>query len=259
MTDERALQLASPAAPDETRQRELAVEVARREAELDAFKVELQRLQARYLEEIGALYRDLGDLEAEIADIEVRAGLRQPAAVASVGADETPDRDDRVSSPCASRSPASDALKKMFRDVAKSIHPDLAFDEPARWRRHSLMAEANRAYAERDADRLRLILHAWENDPRGLADTEAASTPRRIATLEMRLAAVDAELAELRRSAIARLKMKIEKTRAEGWDLFGEMRLQVKSEVARARARLARLRLQCEPPGGHGRSATSSE
>jgi hypothetical protein len=27
------------------------------------------------------------------------------------------------------------------------------------------MAEANRAYAERDEDRLRLILHAWQHDP----------------------------------------------------------------------------------------------
>jgi hypothetical protein len=130
----------------------------------------------------------------------------------------------------------------MFRDVAKSIHPDLAMDEPARWRRHSLMAEANRAYADRDADRLRLILRAWETSEESIGEDEPDAPRRRIAVFEVRLAAIEAEFAELRTTAIYRLKTKIESTRKEGWDLFAEMRLQVKSEVGRAKAKLAKLR-----------------
>ena len=168
---------------DDARRRALEAEVLRRESELDALKVELQKLQARYLGEIGSLYRELSELEDQIFEAEVRAGLRPPAA------DEDPETE--AAGPagsrgeggfqCSNRSQPSDELKKVFRDVAKSIHPDLAADGPEWYRRHSLMAEANRAYAERDADRLRLILHAWQNHPDSIADDEPNATARRIA------------------------------------------------------------------------------
>lgn len=242
----RDLQRAPAAAADEARRSTLSAEVLRREAELDALKVELQRLQSRYLTEIGSLYRELSELEDRIYEAEVRAGVRSPATEEPSGASaEREAADAGVGAfQCSNRSEPSDELRKVFRDVAKTIHPDLAMDGPEWNRRHSLMAEANRAYAERDADRLRLILHAWHNDPDSIGDDEPNATPRRIALLEQQLVVIDGEFAELRKSAIYRLKTKIESTRAEGWDLFAEMRLQVKSEVGRANARLAKLNLK---------------
>lgn len=242
----RDLQRAPAAAGDEARRSTLSAEVLRREAELDALKVELQRLQSRYLTEIGSLYRELSELEDRIYEAEVRAGVRSPATEEPSGASaEREAADAGVGAfQCSNRSEPSDELRKVFRDVAKTIHPDLAMDGPEWNRRHSLMAEANRAYAERDADRLRLILHAWHNDPDSIGDDEPNATPRRIALLEQQLVVIDGEFAELRKSAIYRLKTKIESTRAEGWDLFAEMRLQVKSEVGRANARLAKLNLK---------------
>ena len=249
MMDNRfSLQTAPQNAADETRRKALEAKVIQQETELDALKVELQKLQARYLGEIGALYRELSELEANIADAEIRAGLREP--VVENDADERGAGEEIPDFQCGNRSQPSSELKKMFRDVAKSIHPDLAVDGPARYRRHSLMAEANRAYAERDADRLRLVLHAWQNDPDAITGDESNADVRRIAWLEQQLAAIEAEFAELRRSAIYRLKTKLDRTRADGWDLFAEMKMQVKSEVGRARARLARL-----APGGPGLKA----
>ena len=241
----RDLQHAPASAADEARRSTLSAEVLRREAELDALKVELQRLQSRYLAEIGSLYRELSELEDRIYEAEIRAGLRSPAAEEPSGAAAEPEGADAGvgAFQCSNRSEPSDELRKVFRDVAKTIHPDLAMDGPEWNRRHSLMAEANRAYAERDADRLRLILHAWHNDPDSISDDEPNATLRRIALLEQQLVVIDGEFAELRKSAIYRLKTKIESTRAEGWDLFAEMRLQVKSEVGRANARLAKLRM----------------
>ena len=55
-------------------------------------------------------------------------------------------------------------------------------------------------------------------------------------------AALDAELADLRHSAIARLKRRLDDTRAQGWDLFAEMIRQVSREIFVAKARLASLR-----------------
>src|SRR4029434_10589060 len=107
---------------------------------------------------------------------------------------------------CSSTSAPSSALKAMFRDIARAVHPDATpgaeTDERTRYRRHSLMAEANRAYAERDEDRLRLILRAWELDPDFMpgADPEAdqARVQRRAAALSARLVEIDVEFSDLR-------------------------------------------------------------
>ncbi len=131
----------------------------------------------------------------------------------------------------------------MFRDLAKVIHPDLAGDDLARYRRHSLMAEANRAYAERDGDRLRLIMRAWERSPDSLVagDERGDGThiDRQIASVEAQLLAIDVQFDDLRKSAIYRLKTKIDDASRQGWDLLAEMVLHVKREISTSNARLA--------------------
>ena len=69
-----------------------------------------------------------------------------------------------------------------------------------------------------------------ESDP----DADRLRVARRIAEIDERLIAIDAEIADLQASAIGRLRKKIDDAKAQGWDLFGEMILQVKREVARA-------------------------
>jgi hypothetical protein len=238
-----------PADADSDRARLAALEkkLAQRERELATARVELQQLQSRYLEEIGGFYAQLGALEAAVAEAEILAGLRPPPAQVDAAAeeDDAPDDSDEPSASCSNRSAPSDNLKRMFRDLAKAIHPDLAADDPARYRRHSLMAEANRAYAERDEDRLRLILGAWERSPESALDEgpedDRHRVQRRVAAVDARLIAVEAAFADVRASAIWRLKGKIDEARAQGWDLFAEMILQVKREIARATHRLAYL------------------
>jgi hypothetical protein len=233
---------------DSTRERvaALQLQVAAREHELNDLKTDLQLLQTRYLDKIGPLYAELMPLDAAVIEEEIRLGLRL--------ADEEDDFDmrgaDVESSPCAPASAPSADLKRMFRDIAKAVHPDRAtdhhLDERTRYRRHSLMAEANQAYAERDADRLRLILRAWELDSDAAAtddpDAERARLERRAASLGARLVEIEAEFSDLRRSAIARLKTRIDDARAQGWDLFAEMMRQVRREIATAHAKLARMK-----------------
>jgi hypothetical protein len=244
----------TPIGVDRARLQLLEAELDRREGELLSLKLELQQLQARYLDQIGSLYAELGTLEAAVEETEVRLGLRQPPLfeeepqdpVYRQGPDDgTAGRTTEGREGCSNRSEPSADLKKVFRNIAKAVHPDRARDERARWRRHSLMAEANRAYAERDADRLLLILRAWERSPEAVVgddpDAEALRVQRKLAAIDERLVVIEAEFADLRASAIFRLKGKIDSAKAQGWDLFGEMILQVKREIARANARLASL------------------
>ena len=227
---------------DRRAQRE--VRLAEREAELAAFQTELRGLQDAYLDKMGAWHAQLAELDAAVADAEIRAGLR-PAAepIESEDGDADEMNEDEIR---ASRPAPSDDLRRMFRDVAKAIHPDLAPNDPTRYRRHSLMAEANRAYANRDEDRLRLILRAWHRNADVLPDDRSGTARdrilRAIADIDARLLAIEMELADLRRSAIWQLKIKVDDARAQGWDLFSEMAMHIKREISRANTRLAVLR-----------------
>ncbi len=241
VSSSRSLEPAA-ASPSQSRVAALEAQLAERIRELTTLQTELLELQNRYLAEIGPLYAELAELEASVADVEIRLGFRPAESAEPVDTDE----DAEPPAGCGQRSSPSVDLKRIFRDVAKAVHPDRAMDDAARFRRHSLMAEANRAYAEQDEDRLRLILRAWEQSPEAVVgDTPEAAEARlarRAVELEMRLADLERECAAVRGSAIARLQRRIAETRAQGWDLFAEMLLHVKREIARARARLASIR-----------------
>ena len=234
---------------DPTREEVAGLErrVNERERDLLSITAQLQELQARYLSELGGLYAELHTLDEALAQAEIKAGLRVPDETES---DHTDGAGAAGSAGCSSTRLPSSGLKAMFRDIARAVHPDAApaahSDERTRYRRHSLMAEANRAYAERDEDRLRLILRAWkmDEDAAMCADPEAerARLRRRAAALTERLAALDADFDDLRGSAIARLKSRIDEARAQGWDLFAEMVRQIKREIDTARIKVMRLK-----------------
>lgn len=225
------------ASPSRARVAALEEQLAERDRALTALKTELLALQDRYLSEIGPLYAELAALEATVAEVEIKLGLRTA---------ESDEQDPEPPVGCGNRSAPSLDLKRIFRDVAKAVHPDLAVDDATRYRRHSLMAEANRAYAEQDEDRLRLILRVSEQSPDTfVGDTPEAAEARlahRATELEMRLADLERDFAAVRGSAIARLQRRMDETRAQGWDLFAEMLQHVRREIARARARLASIR-----------------
>jgi hypothetical protein len=220
----------------------LEAEFTEKRAAAESLQIELQRFQARYLRELGREYADLAAVHAAIEEAEVRLGVRPPV-------DPTDETDDAEGSAagegCSNQAEPSVDLKKMFRDIAKAIHPDRAHNSAARDRRHSLMAEANRAYADRDEDRLRLILRVWERSPEAVPgdDPEAARIrlERRVAELREQVLALDLELVDLARSAIAKLKQRADEAAAEGWDLFVEMRRQVRREIMTAKFRLTGL------------------
>jgi hypothetical protein len=207
-----------------------AGEIGRVTAELAAFRI-------RYRVEVGRLHEDLEALERSIAEAE----LGELAKRVEEGSG------DSAASPAAPPSdPAarftSDAVRKLFRDVAKTIHPDLARDDMTRDRRHALMVEANRAYALGDEERLRSILDAWHRSPEAVqgsdADAVRARLARRIAQIEEQLNVYARDLAEVQDSPLWKLKAMVDEASARGKDLIADMVRRLERDIMAARNRL---------------------
>jgi len=210
-----------------------SAEAARTKSEYDAFRI-------RYRHEVGLLHEELDRLELELAEAEL--GILQERLA---NADGTP-ADAPAERPEPQPRFTSDAVRKLFRDVAKAIHPDLARDADTRDRRHSLMIEANRAYALGDEEQLRAILQAWERSPEAVQGTGQEAMRlrlvRRIDQIEEELQALAAELASLTDTSLWKLKGMVDQEAAQGKDLIRDMVRRLKRDIVVATNRLDALR-----------------
>lgn len=206
---------------------------SRTQADLAAFKT-------RYRHEVGQLHEELDRLEADLAEAELGELLKRPPTPHAPDAAPPPERLETLPRF------ASDAVRKLFRDVAKVIHPDLARDADTRDRRHSLMIEANRAYALGDEEQLRGILEAWERSPEAIEGTDAEATRlrlvRRVAQIEEQLALVASAQQAMQESPMGRLKKMVDEEAAKGKDLVKDMVRRLKRDILVATNRLDALR-----------------
>jgi len=208
-------------------------EVAQTRADLDAFRI-------RYRHEVGLLHEELDRLELALAEAEL--------GILTERLGETPDS--QPASPTADRIESvprftTDAIRKLFRDVAKAIHPDLAHDAVTRDRRHSLMVEANRAYAVGDEEQLRAILQAWERSPEAVQGTDQEAMRlrlvRRIEQIDEQLDALAGELTTMQESSLGKLKAMVDDEAAKGKDLIKDMVRRLKRDIVVATNRLDAL------------------
>jgi DNA-binding ferritin-like protein len=210
-------------------------ELAQARADLDAFRI-------RYRQDVGRLHEELDELldaiaEAELKELAARLKEEGAGAPSSAAAGRSPEPAPRFT---------SDAVRKLFREVARTIHPDLARDAQTRDRRHSLMIEANRAYATGDLGQLQRIMAAWENSPeavQGLGPGAARERlARRVAQLQAELAACDEQIRALLETPIGRLKVMVDEASAKGKDLVADMVRRLKRDIMAARNRLDAMR-----------------
>jgi hypothetical protein len=210
-----------------------------RVADVDQVKSELVAFKIKYRTEVGGLHEQLEELEDAI--IEALAGERAARGKGDASGPSEPGGTQTGPAPRYT----SDAVRRLFRDVAKAIHPDLSSDELTRDRRHLLMIEANRAYALGDEERLRWILQAWENSPEAVQGHDPESMrvrlARRIAQMQEQLDAFASNLAELQESPLWKMKVMVDEAAAKGKDLMRDMVGRLKRDIMVARNRLDAL------------------
>ena len=129
----------------------------------------------------------------------------------------------------------SPELKRIYREAAKRIHPDLASDPADQERRNRFMAEANRAYETGDAEGLQRILDEYQDGADAVAGegigAELIRIIRQISQARGRVSDIEQELDVLRSSEIALLMKQAEESAQAGRDLLAELATTVREQI----------------------------
>jgi hypothetical protein len=226
-----------------------------RERDLAAFRGELHTFETTYRKALGSRYArldELADLLDETAEpavgdagpdpeedgpAERYPGQGVPGGQNWAWGEREPEREPE-------RAVVSEDAKRLFRQLARLIHPDLAADPQERERRTNLMVAANDAYEQGDVAALERLLEDWQASPEAVTGSGAAAelerTLRRIAQVEASMRRIDEELAELEASAMGWLRRRVEKAAREGWDLLAHMVRELDRQIGEAQLELDR-------------------
>jgi hypothetical protein len=221
---------------------QLEQDLAENELELSTLKGELHLFERRYQVVVGAKYTELDEVKAQILELasrlyprsdEFRAGAQSARERAQSSADET----DEIESDGSHEDefkPTED-LKKLFREVAKKIHPDLASNEAEKARRHELMARLNQAYDRLDEDAIHAVLLDWESgnhpEKKETLGAQLVRAVRQVAQIKKRLRRIQEEMDEIQNSGMYQLMKKMASVGKTGGDLLEEMAAGVDEKI----------------------------
>jgi hypothetical protein len=218
---------------------ELHVRATDLERALDEQRRKIREFEKRWKPAVGKRYIELEDIKEKTATLRrlakiARAGKLDPGQ-ASPQSEEAPHKAFRP----------DEEARKLFRTLARKIHPDLTNDFEERRLRHELMAEATRAYRARDARRLQWLLEHWDANP-GLAkgrdiDSRLARTNQQIAWERYRIQDLHHEIAGIGASSSAEIMREVQEATRQGRNLVAEMRNRVLSELVQAKSQLKKM------------------
>ena len=243
-----------PLKPEETEllrkrdeQAALEAELAERELRATNLRAELGAFERRFLHHVGTRYAELDECKARLAE---QLAAEQPsneraqkaAKEARLRASETKSGAGEKTEQEPHAFKASPEMKKVYREVAKRIHPDLTSDREDRTNRQQLMARANEAYERGDEPALTKLLNEYESSPEAFhgdgPGAELIRVIRRISQVRGRLAEIEAESQALLRSDLCQLRIRVEEAMQDGRDVLKEMVTKADEQIAEAKRRL---------------------
>ena len=218
-----------------------AAEVGRLEALLEERRAELSKLQeefrefkSRYAEAVGGPLAELAEVEQEIRRAEARMlGLED-------------DRDEEGPSHFFDTMPApgKTGLRKLFWSVARMFHPDHAADEDEARRRHTIMAEASRAYRDGDVESLSTLLGDEQLQSycaSSSREDEPETAAARLINLKEELVTIEFGIRRLGQDRLYHLMLSSAEEARQGRDQLAQMADTVRRKIVKARNRLAHI------------------
>ncbi len=234
------------------------------EIAVETFRIEVDNFSRLHHQRLGPMYARLDELDAQIAEARAartgdpedlrRAQEARAAVMPMPGVEElfndwldsdglTPEAaamlTDRPVQPPKRVRPTEEA-RKLYRELARKAHPDLAREEDERKRREEFITRVNAAYARGDEALLRELSAEWEAGPAPAADrlSESEELYARLEWLAQRKDLLSAVARELEESAIgAMLRMAPD----DPDRLLEEIAEQLLAQVAEREAELAAL------------------
>ena len=224
------------------------------ELDLILIKIDLRMFERRYYRVVGRLYAELEEIEAQIAETEAHfepsnRKKRGQATLARANAQETARTiDSYPNQNQQEKVKPTDQLKKLYREAALTMHPDLTTDERQRLTRQENMAKVNLAYGEGNEGKIQAILYEWKNSPESVEGEGTGATLvriiRKIAQVEKRLQIIASEISELKASDFWQLMKKTKDEEKEGKDLLSNMANEIQNQISFAVQRLNILKSQ---------------
>jgi DNA repair exonuclease SbcCD ATPase subunit len=214
-------------------------ELAERELELADIRAQLKSFEGRYLRQVGVLYAELDEWGARIAELEAKLNpslsTEQQAKTARQRADETHEATQGEASK-AQDFRSSSELRSLFREVAKRVHPDFAKDEADCQHRTRLMAQANVAYSNGDADALKRIIEDYDESVQAEdIGAELIRIIRQIHQARKNIKAIEAELDQLSRVELSQLRSDAQAAEKEGIDLLAQLATELEGKIEQRR------------------------
>lgn len=228
----------------------LEQELAEKELDLTTTRRDLHVFEIRYQRKVGCQYAELDQLKVLILEMAMRIhpdskNFQAQAEAAREQADHSTHNWEVHQEEAEVETPEpSEELKKLFRDAAKKIHPDLTTDPEERKRRHSLMARLNQAYELGDHELVQAILDNWEavNDWDQLTPGKQLSRLlKQIGQVRHRFNQIHTELEQLTLSEMFRLKDHVENSEKQGEDVLTAMVRDVEEKIQNLRIRVKNL------------------
>jgi hypothetical protein len=258
-TESSAASAPAPGAEDRLAKAVRAAEQALIEFEIavETYRVEVENFSRLHHQRLGPMYARLDELDAliaeavaahsgERADIE-RAWEARALVMPMPGVEELFDgllgadgvRPVEDPNPPRRVRPGKEA-QRLYRELARKAHPDLAQDEAEKERRSAFIARVNEAYAYADEDLLRALSEEWDAGPVPEEELpgEAEVLYARLDWLAERKEKLAATAAELADSAIGQM-MGLAPDDPDA--LLNEIAEQLLTQVAQREARLAEL------------------
>jgi len=226
--------------------------LADREEEMADVRSELERFEAQYTMQVGRLYAEQDDIDAQIAEEEVKLvpddqEIKKRAEELRRRAEESAARanDEKLQEQIDRIKPTAEA-KKAYHDLARIIHPDLALDDAEKEKRHGLMAKLNEAYSKGDQS----ILEKLADDYRLSPDSVKGNSPgdnlvrviRQISQVKRRLGELAKEKKRSETSELFELYQNFISERAEGRDMLKHMAGRARTHIAKSLRRLENLK-----------------
>jgi hypothetical protein len=252
-------------------------QLARLEQERTDLTVELGEFELVYSARVGPLHARLEAAQLHIAEYQLRIDLIRLRGKALAPSQLEAEVEYRLreqrrrsesayaaaaeaQSKAAPAPPIDPALKldlrQLYRELAKSVHPDLAVDEVDRAQRSEKMTQVNAWYARQDLGSLRQMLREVGDAQAGRVETieeKQARLQSEHDRLEAAIRRIRSEINELNQGALLSLKLEYALQKARGRDLLIEVAARTQTQLDQAERELndliARFRELVESSG----------